>query len=62
MGVLMQKVPSTREEHGNPGAIGSRHHLVIPNRTARLDNGRNAGGDRGFQTVGEREERVACQH
>lgn len=55
---LMPKMPHPGKHHRKTGRIGSSGHLVIADRSARLDHGGRASLSGGDQPVGEGEEGV----
>ena len=56
---LVPEVADSCENHGQTPLVGGGDHLVVTNRTARLDHAGGAGFRGGNHPVGEREERVA---
>src|SRR5688572_2494749 len=56
------EVTHPREDHRDPVLVRGGDHLVVPNRTARLDHRRDPRGCAGVQPVPEREERVRGHH
>ena len=52
----MAEVTGGSEDHRNTESIAGSDHVRVAHRSARLKNCADAGGDRRFDTVGEREE------
>jgi hypothetical protein len=46
------------KQHGQPCFVGSGNHLIVADRSARLDHCRCTGFGRGKQSVGEWEKGV----
>ena len=58
VGRLMREVPSAGQVQRDTGVGGGRRHLVVADRTTRMDDGLHPGCGQDLQTVGEREEGV----
>ena len=54
----MPEVAHAGHDHGDAGGVGGGDHLVVAHGTARLDDGRGAGGNQGLKAIGEGEEGV----
>jgi len=52
------EVADAGEHHRDAGLVGGGDHFGVAARAAGLDRGGGAGGDRRFEPVGERVERV----
>src|SRR5579872_6355341 len=61
-GASMQKVTPAAEDERDASASSSFDHLGVANGSARRDDRSDAGGDRGFDTVGKRKKSVGGQH
>src|SRR5579872_2983064 len=61
-GASMQKVTPAAEDERDASAASSFDHLGVANGSARRDDRSNAGGDRGFDPIGERKKSVGGQH
>ncbi len=55
-------MPLASENHRQPQPIGSSDYLIVAERAARLDHRRRTSGSSDFDTIGEREERIAGNH
>ena len=54
---LVQEMPYAREHHGHAKAVGStRNHVVVADRTSRLNHGDRPGFGGFFDAIREREE------
>src|SRR5436305_12401519 len=60
--LLMPEMPLSCKDHGNSIAIGHANSLLVADRTARLNYGRDARLRRSFHAIREREERIGGQH
>src|SRR5580765_9027569 len=55
---LVPEMPEAGEDHGDAGLVGGGDYFGVAAGPAGLDRGGGAGGDRCFETVGERVEGV----
>ena len=58
----MPEMAAASHGHRYSGSIGSLDHLLVADRTTRLDNRGYSSGDRSLDSVGEREKSVTGQH
>src|SRR5579859_6938776 len=53
------ELPLSRHDHGDAVLVSGGCHVVVTERTARLDHGADPGGRHGVEPVAKREERIA---
>ena len=58
----MAEVPAAGEHHRRAGGIDRLDNLRVADRSAGLDDGRDASVERHLRAVGEREKGVGCEH